>query len=219
MAQRPIFIVKDKFPFYHTYTLNFTYHSGFAKSQRQKNVISLHDEFSKTRLARDGLKIEEVSTKSLNPEMIKLSAFKLMKYVPSLNKSVPLECVFQSGKVFSNGGPYLDLLEAKPAAAKKDERLKTSGRLIAFEFEGVRYPLEPKSIFYDWLYMNACLENPDVSKILLDYDVFTDIEFNPEKSFNCQARSCAIFVSLNRLGLVDKIKDFDEFKNLIVNGL
>lgn len=215
MAQRPVFIAKDSKPYYHTYSLTFSYSSGFSKSQKQKNIMALHEEFGKTILGRKGMKIAEISSKSLDPETVKLSAFRLPKFVPSLNRSVPLECVFQAGKVFSGGGPYTDLLEAKPAAAKKDERLRTSGRLIAFEFEGVRYPLEPKTIFYDWLYLNACLENPDVSNYILDYDAFTDIEFNPEKSLNCQARSCALYVSLYRQGLTDKIKNFEDFKSLI----
>lgn len=196
------------------YSLNFTYSSGFSKSQKQKNIAALHAEFAKTVYGREGKKIAEISSKSLDPDTAKLSAFSLMKYVPSLTKSVPLECVFQAGKVFSNGGPYSDLLEVSARAAKKDERLKTSGRLIAFEFEGVRYPLEPKTIFYDWLYLNACLENPKISDYILDYDAFTDIEFNPGKSVNCQARSCAIYVSLHRLGMTDRIRDFEEFRKL-----
>ena len=218
MAQRPVFIVKEKHPFYHLYSLTFTYNSGFSKAQKQKNIVSLHSEFGKTVLGREGKKIAEISSKSLDPETVKLSAFKLQKFVPSLNKSVPVECVFQAGKVFSNGGLYLDLLEAAPAKAKKDERLRNSGRLIAFEFEGVRYPLEPKTIFYDWIYMNACLENPEISDYLLQFDAFTDIEFNPEKSINCQARSCAIYVALHRMGLTDRIRDFESYKSLIESG-
>ncbi len=215
MAQRPVFIVKEKYPFYHLYSLTFTYYSGFSKAQKQKNILSLHEEFGRTVLGREGKKIAEISSKSLDPETVKLSAFKLKKFVPSLNKSVPVECVFQAGKVFSNGGPYLDLLEASPVKAKKDGRLRNSGRLIAFEFEDIRYPLEPKTIFYDWIYMNACLENPEISDYLLQFDAFTDIEFNPEKSINCQARSCAIYVALHRMDLTDRIKDFESYKSLI----
>lgn len=214
MAQRPVFIVKEKAPYSHMYSLNFTYSSGFSKSQKQKNIIALHEEFGKTVFGRNGARIAEISSKSLDPETAKLSAFKLMKYVPSLGKSVPVECVYQAGKVFSNGGPYTDLLEVSAKAAKKDERLKTSGRLIAFEFEGVRYPLEPASAFYDWIYLNACLENPEISDYILDYDAFTDIEFNPEKGMSTQAKSCAVYVSLHRLGLSDRIRDFEEFRKL-----
>lgn len=32
------------------------------------------------------------------------------------------------------------------------------------------------------------------------HDCFTDIEFNPKKSLNCQARSCALAVALKRAG-------------------
>ncbi len=38
---------------------------------------------------------------------------------------------------------------------------------------------------------------------ILDYTAFTDIEFNPKKSINCQARSCALYVSLARKELLD----------------
>jgi hypothetical protein len=47
---------------------------------------------------------------------------------------------------------------------------------------------------------------------LCKYKGFTDIEFNPKKSFSCQARTCAIIVSLIELDLLDKAmlsqKDF-----------
>ena len=214
MAQRPVFIVSETRPYSHRYMLNFEYHSGFSKSQKQKNIISLHEEFAKTIYGRQGKKIAEISTKSPDPLTQELSAFKLKKYVPSLGKSVPLECVFQAGKVFVSGGPYKDLLEASPSAAKKDERLKTSGRLIAFGFEDERFPLKPETAFYDWLYVNACIENPEISDRLLEYDAFTDIEFNPAKSLNCQAKSCAVFVSLKRAGLTEHAKDFNDFIKL-----
>ena len=28
---------------------------------------------------------------------------------------------------------------------------------------------------------------------ILGFNIFTDIEFNPQKSINCQARSCALY--------------------------
>lgn len=60
----------------------------------------------------------EISTKSEEPLGRKLSAFHL-----TLNHYA-LENVFQSAKVFENGGPYLDLLNVAPREAKHDERLK-----------------------------------------------------------------------------------------------
>ena len=40
----------------------------------------------------------------------------------------------------------------------------------------------------------------EIAEKLLDYDGFTDIVFNPQKSINCQARSCAIYVGMKRKG-------------------
>jgi hypothetical protein len=43
-------------------------------------------------------------------------------------------------------------------------------------------------------------------------DGFTDIEFNPEKSVNCQARSCAFFVALEKRDLLDEaMSSFENF--------
>lgn len=146
---------------------------------------------------------------------VELSAFYLLKFVPSLGKSVPVENVFQAGKVFVNGGPFTDLLHVSPKEAKRDERLRSSGRLISFRFEGQDFPLLPQTAFYDYLYLNALLENEKLAKIALEYDAFTDVEFNPDKSINCQAKAAATFVSLSRMGLVERVKEVEEFIDLI----
>ena len=39
---------------------------------------------------------------------------------------------------------------------------------------------------------------------MLAYEAFTDIEFNPDKSINCQARAAALYVSLRREGVLEK---------------
>lgn len=72
-------------------------------------------------------------------------------------------------------------------------------------------PLNPKTIFYDWLYINAVLENPLLAAELLKYNAFTDIEFNPEKSINCQAKAAALFVALSRKGKIEQCGVFDSF--------
>ena len=48
-----------------------------------------------------------------------------------------------------------------------------------------------------------------------NYNAFTDIEFNPEKSINCQARAAAIYVGIAKAGLLDKTRNFYEFCDLI----
>lgn len=88
--------------------------------------------------------------------------------------------------------------------------MKSSGKLICFKFREDVWPLEPKTVFYDWLYINALNQNEKLANDIMDYDAFTDIEFNHRKSFNCQARAAAIFVSLyknNKLREVIQNKD------------
>ncbi|MGN0514461.1 MAG: DUF6977 family protein [Lachnospiraceae bacterium] len=61
--------------------------------------------------------------------------------------------------------------------------------MVCFSFEGNEFPLEPWTAFYDYIYLNALLENEDLAQIVLQYDALTDIEFNPNKSLNCQAKA------------------------------
>jgi hypothetical protein len=149
-------------------------------------------------------RILEISTRSPDHFGISLSAFNLQVEVSG--KLVSVEVAYQSSKIFSDGGPYLDLLNGSSMDAKQDLRLKTSGDLQGFKFEENSWPLNGNPNFYDYLYIKGLVNNPD-NKELLNYDGFTDIAFNQNqsarsgrKSFNCQARSAAIYCSLlNRM--------------------
>jgi hypothetical protein len=134
-----------------------------------------------------------------------LSAFHLK--VRAGDREIPLECAFQGSKVFEGGGPFRGLYSADAKTAKRDPRLHASGRLVAFDFLGMRFPIEPKTAFYDWLYIGALYPHRDWLSRLHRYAAFSDIEFNPERSINCQARSCALFVSLIAHGLLDRSID------------
>lgn len=191
MAKRPVFISKEYAPFYSTYEVEFTYYSGFATVQKQKSIKNLHDKFLKNNCNK---RIIEVSTKSTDELGKKLSAFNLKIRTKKTEFSV--ETAFQGSKVFEHGGPYFDLIKKDPFTVKKDPRLKNSGRIVAFNYFGRLFPTEPLDYFYNWLYINALKLNEDLAKEILNYDSFTDIEFNPNKSLNCQARACAIFVGL-----------------------
>lgn len=212
MAIRPFFMVSDSEIFKED-NCEFTFYTGFALSQKQKSIKSLHEQILKK---YSNAKILEVSRKSENPLGIALSAFNLT--LPINNNEYPVENIFQSSKVFSNGGPYQDLLFVHPREAKRDERLKTSGKLISFELNSNIWEIEPKTLFYDWLYIHALYRNKKLINEIIQYDTFTDIEFNPKKSFNCQARSVAIFVSLYKKGLIEAyLRDKNLFKDIYIN--
>ncbi|MDE0483432.1 MAG: hypothetical protein OXI67_12700 [Candidatus Poribacteria bacterium] len=83
--------------------------------------------------------------------------------------------------------------------------MQNSGELIAFNFCGEEFPTEPKTAFYDWLYITALYQKKkDLMPELETYQGFSDIVFNPNRSLNCQARAAALFVSLSKNGLIDK---------------
>ena len=212
MAKRPVFVPQEKASFARGIETEFSWNGGFALSQKQKNIHALHGAFQ---AAHPDARILEIPSKSMQKNGPALSAFALPKYVPALGKSVPLENVFQAGKVFEHGGPYPDLLTLSPRDAKRDERLRTGGKLTGFVFDGKTYPTEPKTAFYDYLYITALLENPALTETVLSYNAFTDIEFNPQKSLNCQAAAAARFVSLHRLGLLKEPFPFEDFLHLM----
>lgn len=50
----------------------------------------------------------------------------------------------------------------------------------------------------------------------MDFDAFTDIEFNPQKSLNCQAEAVALFVALKKNNLLEKaLKDKNSFRQIV----
>ncbi|WP_048965487.1 DarT1-associated NADAR antitoxin family protein, partial [Escherichia coli] len=134
-----------------------------------------------------------------------------------LGKEFTVESAFQASKVFEMGGPYVDILDKSSVEAKKDLRLKESGALVNFKFYNTLWPLVPRTAFYDWLYLSALNQNKKLALHLLSFDGFTDIEFNPAKSINCQARAAALYVSLVRRNMLDDVlSSKDKFLSVLV---
>ena len=207
MAVRPVFVVTLDNRYCVPENVTFEFFSGFSEKQKRKCIDSLHKEY----LKKNDKKILEISTKSNELLGVQLSAFNLMIKMSS-GKKYSIESVFQSSKVFEHGGPYKELKYVSPGKAKRDERLRSSGKLIGFNVNGVDYNIEPKTFFYNWLYINTLRQNRELSEKVLEYDAFTDIEFNPKKSINCQAEAAAIYVSLFRQGLLEKaLQNKNEF--------
>lgn len=212
MARRPIFVpLHDGKRYVLERYVDFTWHSGFAKSQKQRSIRDLHAVALREHNVQNPL---EVSSKSDQELGVKLSSFNL-KFQTQKGRSLSVEAAFQGSKVFELGGPFRDILEKSPLDAKRDPRLRSSGALVKFHFFGEHWELEPKTAFYDWLYINALLKNPDLATAVTDYDGFTDIEFNPERSINCQARSVALFCALFHTDRLDyALSSRDSFLSL-----
>lgn len=193
------------------YDVEFAWDFGNSIKNTEESIRRMHTEAEKR------YKIEnlfEISGASITPLGRFLSAFQLPIQIGDINTTV--ECAYQGSKVFSNGGPYQDLYHVQSRRAKKDARLRNSGRLTHFQLGEVEFKSEPKTAFYNMIYMIALQRFLEVSKIskkrfrnhFYTSGGFTDIYFNPNKSVNCQARSVALFVSLHKRNLIDLKSDF-----------
>lgn len=197
MAKRPAWSFRDNRVVQAVF--EFEWNAGLSVSQKQKNVAALHaaieQRFHETAL--------EVSSKSLTELGRALSAFTLPL------DGTCLECVYQSSKVFTNGGPYRDLLAVSPREARHDPRLRASGPITGFAYAGYQWPLQPTSAFYDYLYSKAVLQNFSAAQLraLDEYAWFTDIEFNPQKSLSTQARSVALLKAVLADGAQKALED------------
>jgi hypothetical protein len=208
MAERPVFVpISNGTRFVDEVPVSFRWNPGMAPTQKKKNVEALHEAASSHGLTH----LLEISSKSDREIGRRLSAFH-QKVRLKDGTIISLESAFQGSKVFEHGGPYTDLFYVEPRDAKRDPRLKNSGKLVRFKFDGEQFPLYPKSVFYDWLYANAIFPEREWLRRLDKLDGFTDIEFNPQKSVNCQARSCAFFVALEKRHLLDQaMMSFEKF--------
>lgn len=200
MAERPIFVpclegrrLVDVVP------IAFRWHPGMSATQKKKNVIELHQNAERQKY----YPLLEISSKSDYETGRRLSAFHQKLRINNIETTV--ECAFQGSKVFERGGPFTDMYEKTSREAKKDSRLRESGQLIGFLLDGKNYPLLPPTAFYDWLYMQAVYQHRKWLKEKIHIMAgFTDIEFNPERSVNCQARALAAFVALEKRGELDE---------------
>ncbi len=192
--------------------IQFDWYPGFSILQKQKSIRSLHDNIRALGIQN----ILEVSSKSENELGVHLSAFNMFFTTKKFGRQISVESAFQGSKVFDRGGPLTDLYSKTPIEAKKDERLQNLGNIIGFRFFEYNFDTKPRTLFYDWLYINALSQNKKALEEIIKYEAFTDIEFNPAKSINCQAYSVALAVSLLKNGLFERaLMSLDMFKKVM----
>lgn len=188
-------------------------HVGFATRQKKKTLNDLHRVIKK----KYGFKnVLELSTKSGNKLSFPLSPYSL-QITNDDGQKYSVENAFQASKVFEQGGPYLDLLTEKPRQTRKDKRLISSGELTGYDYFGMEWGVEPLTTFYDWLYINALKQHPELHEEVVQYQAFTDISFNPKKSIHCAAYSLAMFVALHKRDLLQGVEDPGEFYDLVTS--
>lgn len=209
LATRPVFVASQQRDAHvEVQWIDFKWFPGMAKSQKQKSIDALHQAIDD----ECGAQTLEISSKSRQPLGIALSAFNLGFVHPQKNRRICVESAFQGSKVFEQGGPFPDLYWQSARDAKKYMKDKKMGPLREFCFFGQTWPLSPRTAFYDWLYLNSLQKNQELTRQLLNYACFTDIEFNPKRSINCQAYSAALYVSLHKAGTIENLlSDWQRF--------
>jgi hypothetical protein len=202
MAKRPIFLPTISFPFFRKVEIDFNWHPGFSLVQKQKSLVSLH------RAAKEYLgeiTFLEVSSKSPNKLGHQLSAFNLAAFTTDLfynnRGTFSLETVFQTSKVFKPKLRCTDLLGLDELEIRNKIRQRQIHELSHFELENEKWSLEPAGAFYNYLYIRSLYRHQKHCYSLEKYEGFTDIEFNPIKSFNCQAESVSQFLGMKRSGI------------------
>ncbi len=205
VEHRPVFMPRvNSDNLVKTDMVRFERHVGFASRQKKKSITDMHQVIRK----KYGFnQVLELSSKSGNKLSFPLSPLSLKLTDEQDGAQYSVENIYHASKVFEHGGPYLDLLTAPPRQAKKDERLTTSGELIGYNYFGMEWSLEPVTAFYDWLYVNALQQNPQLHEQVMQYQAFTDLEFNHKKSVHCAAYALAMFVALHKRDLLDNIAD------------
>lgn len=198
MAKRIIYVPKKTELGVLEKEVEFEWFPGFAVSQKQKSINSLHE--AGNQIGIDP--ILEISSKSKIETGVKASAFNLSFFTKKSSKKISVESAFQGSKEFKFSGPFPELYDLTARESKKEIRLRQNGPLTKFVFFGKEFPLQPLTFFYDWLYIKTLCLDEELSSEVEAFNGFTDIEFNPKKSLNCQAYSAALYVSLVKNGLV-----------------
>lgn len=215
MAKRYVYIVDSNNEFQKV-EVDFEWFPGFSKVQKQRSVESLHNSFSQYH----NQNILEVSTASIKELGVALSAFNL-KIETKKGYHFTVEQLFQTSKVFKREGVQTKLLEEgmdSKNLKKRMRELHETDELTGFECFGRVFKLKPETLFYNWLYIQALVNNPELSLKILEYNAFSDISFNPKKSINCQAEACAIYVMLKRKNNLDEaLKSTEIFEEIVYN--
>lgn len=189
--------------------IDFKWESGCSIVQKRRSCENLHVELN-YHLGFKPLDISSASTTELGKS---LSAFNL-KW-----KEVPLECWYQGSRVYKNAGVQHQLYNVDSMTAKKTaQKLNAQDEFIGFNLLGIDFPVKPKTLFYDWIYINALIASKGRELDLEQYDCFTDVQavMNIDA---CQARSVCMYKLIQQTdnwGVLESLELFREWHQLVV---
>ena len=214
VAFRPVFISTFDDELVNIDSIEFEWMKGRDPLTKKNNSKSLIKSFYK----KYNYKPLEVSTKSDNALGMLLSAFNLTLKTPVGH--IPVECAYQGSKKYMEIGKREEFYKTNPVNIKKIIKKENIDKysIQSFDFFGDIWNIEPKEAFYSWLYLKGLGDNKSIEKELIKFKAFIDIEFNPKKSINCQARACAMYVSLKKMNIFEHaLKNKKSFLSIFKN--
>ena len=184
-----------------TLNVRFRWYPGLARTQQQQSIEALHEQ---TRNQHPELgEMLEVSSRASQSIGRALSAFNLSLRLPGVGL-VALESAYQCAKVHAHGGPWPEMMTLDPMTVRRRLTTYRDSPLCGFRLLGQDWPLEPCSLFYDWLYAHALRSHPGLLEQAREFAAFTDIAFNPKRSLACQASALARVMFLVERGRLDQ---------------
>lgn len=214
MATRPVFFVTTPGESWvRVEEVGFQWFPGMSLAQKRRSIDAMQ---AAAHALVPRCALLEISTKSPDADGRALSGFELM--LEARGKRMAVESLFQGSKLCRAGsgvdGPYQELYAEAAVDAKRDPRLARCD-LAGFRLFDEDWPLDawppkagqtdalPPSAFYDYLYFRALGQQPELAAKARAFGGFTDLEFTPGKSDNCQAFSAALFVALSAASSAD----------------
>lgn len=196
--------------------VNFRWQSGWNRQAKQMSAHNLHQGFLNK---HPQAKLLEISSVGKNKIGVQTSAMHLNVYTSNPAKhglrtstvnsngkpygKFKVENVFQAGKVFQGQTPEQHqqstqrILNMNPVQAKHTTKAMNSrSQLKGFKMFGHQFPLQPKTDYYDYVYMHGLAQHPKLGKQIASHNAFSDFFAVPGKTINTQSKSCTLFTSL-----------------------
>ncbi len=161
-------------------------------------IEELHDKF---RARYENVSVLEISSRSPHYLGSAVQTKNLMLTCHGFESCV--EVVYLSSLKFSYGGPYFDLLTQTASEAKKDVRLRATGRVVRAVHEGIVCSPKFLPLYYAYLFCKALLQQPKLAASVAKHRAFSDVSFDPLQSPHCVAHAAAIYSLLHHHGVLE----------------
>jgi len=203
MATRPVFVPDtdpDQPQLVHEHEVDFHWLPGRSAEQKKANIAKLHAAARHRNLGP----LLEVSPESDEPLGANICASNLA-VEDDRSYLVPLMAVYHGSMVFTGGGPFLDLYGMSEEEIVGDKRLTSSGKHVGFRFMDLEWGTKSETLFYDWLAIHAIHRYQKLRLETPRFKGFTEIGCHPRARSVCHARSCALYVALEKKKLLDEV--------------